>query len=96
MKNETDEDGWTVVRRRTRVEEEEMLSAIQLREKKKREEMQKRDFYKCILLQSIMCRFQGRENKRNQLKELREQFERDKLRIQKMKENRKFNPVFSV
>ena len=39
------------------------------------------------------CRFQGRENKRNQLKELREQFEKDKQRIQKMKENRKFNPV---
>ena len=31
------------------------------------------------------CRFQGRENKRNQLKELREQFEKDKQRIQKMK-----------
>ena len=42
------------------------------------------------------CRFQGRENKRNQLKELREQFEIDKQRIQKMKENRKFNPVLIV
>ena len=42
------------------------------------------------------CRFQGRENKRNQLKELREQFEKDKQRIQKMKENRKFNPVLIV
>ena len=42
------------------------------------------------------CRFQGRENKRNQLKELREQFEKDKQRIQKMKENRKFNPVLTV
>ena len=46
MENETDADGWTVVRRRTRVEEEEMLTAIQMREKKKREEMQKKDFYK--------------------------------------------------
>ena len=46
MENETDADGWTVVRRRTRVEEEEMLTAIQLREKKRREEMQKKDFYK--------------------------------------------------
>ena len=43
-----------------------------------------------------MRRFQGRENKRDQLRELREQFQRDRERIQKMKENRKFNPVSHV
>ncbi|KAM7457130.1 hypothetical protein BLSTO_02110 [Blastocystis sp. subtype 1] len=46
IKNETDEDGWTVVRRRSRMEEETMLSAIQLREKRRHEMMQKKDFYK--------------------------------------------------
>lgn len=44
----------------------------------------------------VTRRFQGRENKRDQLKELREQFQRDRERIQKMKENRKFNPVSHV
>jgi|MGYP000026655434 hypothetical protein len=41
-------------------------------------------------------RFQSRENKRDQLRELREQFERDKEKIEKMKRNRKFNPAFIV
>lgn len=44
----------------------------------------------------MMSRFQGRENRRDQLKELREQFQRDREKIQKMKENRKFNPVSIV
>ena len=43
-----------------------------------------------------MGRFQSRENKRDQLRELREQFERDKEKIEKMKRNRKFNPSFIV
>ena len=37
MHNETDEDGWTIIRRRTRVEDEELLTAMQLQEKKRRE-----------------------------------------------------------
>ena len=41
-------------------------------------------------------RFQSRENKRDQLRELREQLERDKEKIEKMKPNRKFNPAFIV
>ena len=47
--NETDEDGWTIIRRRTRVEDEELLTAMQLREKKRREKEMKTDFYKCDL-----------------------------------------------
>lgn len=35
-----------MVRRRSRMEEETMLSAIQLREKRRHEMMQKKDFYK--------------------------------------------------
>ncbi|KAK8815118.1 hypothetical protein WA556_007152 [Blastocystis sp. ATCC 50177/Nand II] len=73
IKNETDEDGWTVVRRRSRMEEETMLSAIQLREKRRHEMMQKKDFYKQGCCAPMRSRFQGRENKRDQLKELREQ-----------------------
>lgn len=46
MKDETDADGWTVVRRRSRAVDEEMITAIQLKAKKKREEMEKKDFYK--------------------------------------------------
>ena len=49
MHNETDEDGWTIIRRRTRVEDEELLTAMQLREKKRREKEMKPDFYKCDL-----------------------------------------------
>ena len=49
MHNETDEDGWTIIRRRTRVEDEELLTAMQLREKKRREKEMKTDFYKCDL-----------------------------------------------
>ena len=50
MHNETDEDGWTIIRRRTRVEDEELLTAMQLREKKRREKEMKTDFYKCDLM----------------------------------------------
>ena len=67
-----------------------MLSAIQLREKRRHEMMQKKDFYKQGCCAPMRSRFQGRE------KELREQFQRDREKIQKMKENRKFNPVSSV
>ena len=49
MHNETDDDGWTIIRRRTRVEDEELLTAMQLREKKRREKEMKTDFYKCDL-----------------------------------------------
>ena len=73
-----------------------MLSAIQLHEKRRHEMMQKKDFYKQGCCAPMRSRFQGRENKRDQLKELREQFQRDREKIQKMKENRKFNPVSSV
>ena len=86
IQNETDADGWTVIRRRTRVEDEDVLTAMQLKAKRRREESMKKDFYK----------FQSRENKRDQLRELREQFERDKEKIEKMKRNRKFNPAFIV
>ena len=37
-------------------------------------------------------RFQMREQKRNQLAELRKRFEEDKLQVAKMKEARKFKP----
>ena len=83
MTTETDADGWTTVRRRRRADDDDMINAIQLREKRRREAMQKKDFYK----------FQGRENKRDQLREIREKFEKDRQRIEKMKQNRKFNPV---
>ena len=46
MQNETDADGWTVIRRRTRVEDEDVLTAMQLKAKRRREESMKKDFYK--------------------------------------------------
>lgn len=55
--------------------------------------MQKKDFYKWVVEWVIECRFQGRENRRDQLRELREKFERDRARVEKMKQNRKINFV---
>ena len=66
---------------------------MQIKEMKRREAMQKKDFYKWVFLCGIECRFQGRENRRNQLRELREKFERDRQRVEKLKQNRKFNFV---
>ena len=66
---------------------------MQIKEMKRREAMQKKDFYKWVFLCRIECRFQGRENRRNQLRELREKFERDRQRVEKLKQNRKFNFV---
>ena len=93
MTTETDADGWTTVRRRRRADDDDMINAIQLREKRRREAMQKKDFYKSVSAFSMSCRFQGRENKRDQVREIREKFEKDRQRIEKMKQNRKFNPV---
>ena len=50
MTTETDADGWTTVRRRRRADDEDMINAIQLREKRRREAMQKKDFYKALLV----------------------------------------------
>lgn len=66
---------------------------MQIKEMKRREAMQKKDFYKWVVEWVIECRFQGRENRRDQLRELREKFERDRARVEKMKQNRKINFV---
>ena len=81
------------MRRRKRAGDDEIITAMQIKEMKRREAMQKKDFYKCVVGWVIECRFQGRENRRDQLRELREKFERDRARVEKMKQNRKINFV---
>ena len=49
IQNETDADGWTTVRRRKRVGDDEIITAMQIKEMKRREAMQKKDFYKWVL-----------------------------------------------
>ena len=81
------------MRRRKRAGDDEIITAMQIKEMKRREAMQKKDFYKWGVGWVIECRFQGRENRRDQLRELREKFERDRARVEKMKQNRKINFV---
>ena len=81
------------MRRRKRAGDDEIITAMQIKEMKRREAMQKKDFYKWVVGWVIECRFQGRENRRDQLRELREKFERDRARVETMKQNRKINFV---
>ena len=85
---EVDEDGFTTVVS-TKKKKAGKVDVAELdpkhrgkgRTKKKKKDLVK-DFYS----------FQSRETKRDRLMKLREQFEGDKLRIEKMKNDRKFKP----
>lgn len=88
-RNMPDKDGFVTVTRRGRRNTNKdgagaIVSAIDPRELKniKPKEQKLVDFY----------RFQKREAKKNALDELRKKFEQDKLKIQKLKDNRKFKP----
>jgi ribosomal RNA-processing protein 7 len=59
-------------------------------EKQQRENEVKKPKKKEIVLD--FYQHQARENKREQLADLRRKFEEDKKKIEKMKETRKFNP----
>jgi ribosomal RNA-processing protein 7 len=84
-----DEDGFiTVHRKRKRPTTAEEEREAYANHKKKRTRGKKRQtelkhFY----------RFQIREEKRERLAELRQNFEQDKARVQRMKQQRKFRPV---
>lgn len=89
--NQMDEDGFTVVVRHKKnkttdgsvnvaaVSAEMAEAQIQYQTKKKKELV---NFY----------RFQMREQKQNELVELRKRFEEDKAKIARLKQNRKFKP----
>lgn len=88
-RNLPDKDGFVTVTRRGRRNTNKdgsgaIVSAIDPKELKniKPKEKVLVDFY----------RFQRRDSKKNALHELREKFEQDKLKIQKLKESRKFKP----
>jgi ribosomal RNA-processing protein 7 len=88
-RNMPDKDGFVTVTRRGRRNTNKdgagaIVSAIDPRELKniKPKEQKLVDFY----------RFQKREAKKNALQDLREKFEQDKQKIQKLKESRKFKP----
>lgn len=71
------EEGWTVVKKRKTNTDDDLP-----KKNKKKKKTELKNFY----------RFQFREEKRNRLAQLREQFEKDKEKIRKMKEQRKFKP----
>jgi ribosomal RNA-processing protein 7 len=88
-RNMPDKDGFVTVTRRGRRNTNKdgagaIVSAIDPRELKniKPKEQKLVDFY----------RFQKRQVKKNALQDLKEKFQQDKLKIQKLKENRKFKP----
>ncbi|RKP18839.1 hypothetical protein ROZALSC1DRAFT_29507 [Rozella allomycis CSF55] len=75
--NQPDEDGFIkVMPKKRRIRREEEV------ERPKPKDYTQEKFY----------RFQVREQKKNRLNDLREKFEKDKSRIQKMKEQRMFKP----
>ena len=47
------------MRRRKRAGDDEIITAMQIKEMKRREAMQKKDFYKWVVGWVIECRFQG-------------------------------------
>ncbi|KAI9339384.1 ribosomal RNA-processing protein 7-domain-containing protein [Obelidium mucronatum] len=80
---EPDEDGFILVGAHKQVKKaEDEAAAAAAGEKKQKKKLERVDFY----------RFQMRESKRNQLVELRNKFEEDKKRIEKLKATRKFKP----
>ena len=84
----TDADGWTLVKGSTRSKKRQ---ALQLEEEsnRAREQANKK------LKKNTVVHFykhQEREQKKERLLQLREKFEQDKLKIAKMKQERKFKP----
>jgi len=86
----TDADGWTLVRssksastKRAALEREEETMRAQERAAKKQKKNQIIHFY----------RHAEREAKKERLQQLREKFEQDKMKIARMKQERKFRPM---
>ena len=77
---EADDDGFTVVKRSKQARRGGQNASNIAPRKKKKKEKELKDFY----------RFQLKEGKRDKLAELREQFEADKQKVQKMKLTNKF------
>jgi ribosomal RNA-processing protein 7 len=80
--SEPDADGFTTVVRKKRSAADELEDGPNRKRQQKKKNSQLENFY----------RFQMRESKREQLLSLREKFEDDKVRIQKLKASRKFRP----
>jgi len=86
QKVESTEEGWTAVKgkgttRRTEEDQNEM----KMKAAKKRKKGQLLNFYQ----------FQIRESKKQKIIELREKFEADKKKVDRMKQDRKFKPMTS-
>lgn len=78
-----DEDGFTLVTRRSRNRTKSTESTVLVRQTKKRKsDRELLDFY----------RFQRREKKKEELAVLRRKFDEDKRRVAQMKEQRRFKP----
>lgn len=77
-----DEDGFTLITRTRGAKRAAPAATVVQQKKRAKEERDVVDFY----------RFQRRERKREELATLRRQFEEDKLKIARMREQRKFKP----
>ena len=83
LEGKVDEDGFTLVTRKKAVKTANAAAnLLKKRKKQKKKQGTVGDFYV----------FQRRERKRNQLKELREKFEQDKNRVERLKNSRKYKP----
>ena len=80
--NEVDEDGFIMVSRKRQVRSAVMEANENRQKKKRKKNRELKNFYQ----------WQVREAKRDQLKQLRDKFEEDKMRIAKLKAARKFRP----
>jgi hypothetical protein len=79
-RHEADDDGFTVVKRKNTARKGGQQASNIAPRKKKKNTGELKDFY----------RFQMKEGKRNKLAELREQFEVDKLKVERLKMTDKF------
>ena len=80
--NEVDADGFIMVSRKRQVRSAVMEANENRQKKKRKKNRELKNFYQ----------WQVREAKRDQLKQLRDKFEEDKMRIAKLKAARKFRP----
>ncbi|XP_055322292.1 ribosomal RNA-processing protein 7 homolog A [Sitodiplosis mosellana] len=83
-KTEVDEDGWTVVKRKTGgfQQKESILKALEDKIEKGKEKKEFNNFYA----------FQIRQSKQKHIVSLRKKFAQDKLKIEAMKKARRFKP----
>lgn len=87
QEDEADDDGWVTVGKKGNIASFKQKESVVSKLEKKLQDQRKKaknltNFYS----------FENRESKKNQLMELRKKFEDDKMKMNSMKQNRKFKP----